>query len=59
MAKIYQIYDIRESFFDREITSSALECGIPGTDQTNLETNGNDTEAEISNIEAEAPEGKN
>ena len=55
MAKIYQIYDIRESFFDREITSSALECGIPGTPQSN----GNDSEAEISNIEAEAPEGKN
>ena len=55
MAKIYQIYDIRESFFDREITSSALECGIPGT----LQSNGNGTEAEISNIEAEAPEGEN
>ena len=52
LAKIYQIYDIRESFFDREITSSALECGIPGT----LQSNGNGTKAEISNIEAEAPE---
>ena len=55
MAKIYQIYDIRESFFDREITSSALECGIPGTDQTNS----NGTEAEIPDMELEALEGKN
>ena len=70
MAKIYQIYDIRESFFDREITSSALECGIPGTLQSNGNASisldsldslslGNGTEAEMSNIEAEAPEGKN